>query len=189
MITWGRKSRDQDAADTIYGSIVAQARQPEFYVEAGVPDTLDGRFELLVMHAFLYFHRMKPEGEGVRRLTQLVFDTMFQDLDHNLREMGVGDMSIGKKVRKMGGAFYGRTEAYDQALSVYEDRPVELVSAIERNVFAEQGNPDGAQMLARYMSDSTQRLSDQNTDDLLAGIIEFPELKRAITGENSLSDA
>ena len=103
-----------------------------------MPDTLDGRFEMLVMHAFLYFRRMKSEGAGVRKLTQLVFDTMFQDLDQNLRELGVGDMSIGKKVRKMGAAFYGRTEAYDEAMSRNGEDPGSLASAIERNIFADQ---------------------------------------------------
>src|SRR5690242_9073061 len=86
----------------LYGAIVAQARAPAFYMNYGVPDTLDGRFELLVLHAFLYFRRLKREPAAeAGEAGQAVFDLMFLDMDRSLRELGVGDLSVPKKIKRM----------------------------------------------------------------------------------------
>lgn len=175
MINWSRKNAEQQAADTIYAVIVAQARRTEFYEKASVPDSLDGRFELLVLHAFLYFFRLKGEDKEARDVGQLVFDTMFSDLDHNLREMGVGDMSIGKKIRKMSSAFYGRTAAYDGGLKVYATQPEVLVAAISRNIFADGGAGDSAGAIAGYMQDCVDGLRQQATPAILKGRFSFAE--------------
>lgn len=169
-----REKPGQRAADSVYAAIVAQARHPEFYRTLGVPDTLDGRFDLLVIHAFLFFHRLKGEGEAARSHGQLVFDAMFADMDQNLREMGVGDMSIGKKVRKMGSAFYGGTEAYDKGVDSYSADPAVLEEAVRRNVFSEDEAGAKAGQLARYMITCTEMLQGQETDLLLSGQVEFP---------------
>ncbi len=175
MIKFFRNDTAQHAADTIYAEIVAQTRRPEFYEQVAVPDTLDGRFDLLVMHAFLFFYRLKDEKDTAGHLGQLVFDTMFADLDQNLREMGVGDMSIGKKVRKMGSAFYGRTKVYDDAMGRYDAEPDILIDAVRRNVFADVPGEDNAPRLAEYMARCSRSLRQQELGDLLKGRVLFPE--------------
>ena len=134
---WSRNTAKKQVADAIYAAIVAQARRPSFYRDAGVPDSLDGRFDVLVIHAFLFLRRLKREGETAAEVGQLVFDAMFADLDQNLREMGVGDLGIAKRVRKMASAFYGRTAAYDEALDGYSEDPQPLELAVKRNMFPE----------------------------------------------------
>ena len=102
------RRRSREAEHKVYCEIVAQARQPTFYADFLVPDTIDGRFDLIVMHAVLYFRRMRGEGAKVAEFTQEVFDLFFQDMDASLREMGVSDTRVPKKVKVMGEAFYGR---------------------------------------------------------------------------------
>lgn len=174
IFTRRRQTAARSTADSIYAAIVAQARRPEFYQAAGVPDTIDGRFDLLVMHAFAFFHRLKGESPEAREMSQLVFDAMFADLDQNLREMGVGDMSIGKKVRKMGAAFYGRARAYDAGLERFAAEPEELRDAIRRNVYSGHDHQAGPDLLAGYLNRCVAHLADQKTEDLLAGRISFP---------------
>ncbi|MGH7248056.1 MAG: ubiquinol-cytochrome C chaperone family protein, partial [Pseudomonadota bacterium] len=110
---FNRKSRT--AVQALYGAIVAAARNPAFYADRGVPDTLDGRFELIALHAFLAIRRLKQSADSAA-YAQALFDTMFADLDRNLREMGVGDLSVGRQVKTMAKAFYGRVVAYERGL-------------------------------------------------------------------------
>lgn len=174
MIRFFRTDAPQHAAEMAYAKIVAQARRPDFYEGFGVADTLDGRFDVLVLHAFLFFRRLKGADGRAAEFSQLVFDTMFSDLDHSLREMGVGDMSIGKKVRKMGDAFYGRTKAYDAAMDAHGARPADLVEAIRRNIFPDGPHTDGAERLADYMMRCEAHLAKQETGRLLQGDLDFP---------------
>jgi cytochrome b pre-mRNA-processing protein 3 len=102
--------------EAIYGMIVTQAREPAFYRELGVPDTVDGRFDLLVLHLWMVLRRLKPL-EGGAGLAQALFDRFCEDMDANLREMGVGDLTVPKRMQAFGEAFYGRAAAYDQALT------------------------------------------------------------------------
>jgi cytochrome b pre-mRNA-processing protein 3 len=117
-------------ARRLYGAIVAAARQERFYADWGVPDTLDGRFDMICLHMYLALSTLR----GKEQLRQKLTDDFFADMDRSLREMGVGDLSVGKKVRKMAEAFYGRITAYEAA----KDDPVELEKAIERNVLAKE---------------------------------------------------
>src|SRR5262245_48094906 len=96
----------------LYAAAIAQARQPVFYAGLRVPDTVDGRFELVALHVFLILQRLKSEPEATP-FAQALFDTMFADMDRNLREMGVGDLSVGKKVKAMAQGLYGRIAAYE----------------------------------------------------------------------------
>ena len=114
------------------GGVVEQARQPAFFTECGVPDTLDGRFELICLHAFFYLHRLKAERPRRAGLCQRFFDAMFADLDRALREMGTGDLSVGKQVKRMAQGFYGRIRAYEEGLAA--DDSV-LGAALARNLF------------------------------------------------------
>src|ERR1700761_176269 len=109
----GRNRQREEMIDTLYAKAVAQARQPVFYAEREVPDTVDGRFDLLVLHVFLLLHRLGAEGKATKSLNQGLFDLMFADMDRSLREMGVSDMSVGKRVKDMARAFYGRVDAYE----------------------------------------------------------------------------
>src|SRR5579885_2019728 len=100
------------AAAALYRAVVAQARAPAFYVAYGVPDTLDGRFDLIALHMFLVLHRLKSDTDA-STVSQALFDIMFDDMDRSLREMGVGDLGVGRRVRAMAEALYGRMAAYE----------------------------------------------------------------------------
>src|ERR1043165_607987 len=119
-----------------YGAIVAQAREPRFYAAYGVPDTVLGRFDLLVLHLALLLRRLR-EGDATRALAQGVFDAFCRDMDHNLREMGISDQGVPHQMRRVGEAFYGRARAYDAALAEGADDA--LVQALARNVYAGGG--------------------------------------------------
>ncbi len=166
-----------EAASSLYEKLVAQARRREFYAAAGVPDTLDGRFDLVVLHAFLVMHRLKTGGDDALELSQALFDHMFADLDGAIREMGAGDIGVPKKVRQMISAFYGRVTAYEVALA---GEAGDLAAAVSRNVYrAEDGAADGAVALARYVEAQIEALAAQEEAALLSGKVEFlaPELQ------------
>lgn len=170
---FGRGHMDE-AARALYIAIVAQARRPEFYVRAAVPDTLDGRFDLLVLHIFLVLHRLRAEGRRTSAFAQKLFDLMFADMDQNLRELGVGDMSVGKKVKAMAKALYGRIAAYEPGLT---DAAV-LADALGRNLY--RGRPPETGVLdrvQRYVRATATDLASQGVEALLAGQVRFAELE------------
>ena len=161
----------RDSADLAYRCVVKQARQPIFFTQYGVPDTLDGRFELICLHAFLYLHRLKAEGPLAKRICQIFFDKMFTDFDRALRELGTGDLSVGKHVKRMVRAFYGRIRAYEEGLSADAST---LDEALIRNVFGTApGSSQLAGMMARYVRSVASELRRQSAADLLAGRISF----------------
>lgn len=168
---FGGRARD-DEAYALYNALVAQARLPGFYLHAGVPDTLEGRFEMVMLHAFLVLHRLGQLGEPVRALGQRIFDILFDDMDQTLREMGVGDLSVGKKIKGLAAAFYGRIAAYDEALAA-DDGSV-LERALTRNVFA-AATPRAAEVtaLADYVRASRALLAVERADAFLAGKVGF----------------
>jgi cytochrome b pre-mRNA-processing protein 3 len=167
-----RRQQEDEAVTSLYAQIVAQARRAEFYEVMGVPDSLDGRFDILVLHAFLFFHRLKEEDKPIRDFGQAVFDAMFADMDQNLREMGVSDVVVGKRVKKMASAFYGRATAYDEALV----DPSQLETVIRRNIFPEQDVSDTVlRALAQYVTASVEKLSTQEVGAFLSGSLVFAE--------------
>lgn len=156
-------------ARNIYEAIVAAARHPAPYAHWGVTDDVDGRFDMIGLHMFLTLDRLKGEEAPFRQ--QLV-DEFFADMDRSLREMGVGDVSVGKKVRKMAEAFYGRLAAYDAALSASKET---MAAALARNFFP-AGDPNGdAAKLADYLLAARMQLARVATEKILAGEIEFTE--------------
>jgi len=159
-------------ATSIYAQIVAQARHPQFYETHAVPDTLDGRFDMIVLHAFLVMHRLKGQGEAAEALSQEIFDEMFLEMDRALREMGVGDLSVPKRIKKMAKAFYGRAEAYEAALGEKGDDA--LKQALARNIFPD-GAPDEAALdaLGSYVRTNVAALSRQPLDTFLKGELAF----------------
>ena len=131
--------------DAIYGMIVTQAREPLFYRDLGVPDTVNGRFDLIVLHLWTVLRRL-GEMSGMAGPAQALFDRFCADMDHNLREMAIGDLAVPKKMQAFGEAFYGRIAAYDMALS---ESPEALAQAIRRNVL-DGGSIENANRLAAY---------------------------------------
>lgn len=162
--------RETAAAERcVYEAIVAAARHPAPYASWGVADNVDGRFDMLTLHMFLILDRLKGEN-GLFR--QRLVDEFFADMDRSLREMGVGDISVGKKVRKMAEAFYGRVAAYDAALSQGREA---LAAALARNFFPEGNENRAAEKLADYVLAARKQLGDTKADAILAGKIDFPE--------------
>jgi cytochrome b pre-mRNA-processing protein 3 len=161
----GGPDLDEDAR-RLYAHLVAQARAPEFYRELGVPDSLDGRFEMLALHVFLTLRRLKRSGH--EPLAQALFDTMFTDMDRSLREIGVGDLSVGKRVKDMAKALYGRIAAYEAGLAERDDAA--LVKALERNLFGTVAAPSAAAVaaLARYLRQAAERLEAAAPAELAA---------------------
>ena len=160
-------------ARDMYSLIVAKARQPHFYSKLDVPDSVDGRFDMIALHAILVMNRLTQGGSAAKALSQKLFNEMFADMDRSLREMGAGDLSIGKKVRKMAEVFYGRAKAYGEALS-RKDVP-SLEQALARNIYAQGTDPKNLANLARYVVASAQSLATQNEADIIAGRLSFPE--------------
>ncbi len=157
-----------------YGRIVARAREPLFYTGWGVPDTLDGRFELLALHAFLVLNRLKREHAATADFAQALFDAMFADLDRALREMGVGDLGVGRRVKEMATGFYGRIAAYEKGLA----DPAALAAALRRNLY---GTTAPSEMLlaqaAAYVMRQAAALEAQPASALVAGEIGFAALE------------
>ncbi|NNF76684.1 MAG: ubiquinol-cytochrome C chaperone [Rhizobiales bacterium] len=159
-----------------YEMIVAQARHPSFYLAANVEDSVDGRFDMLVLHVYLLINRMNAdESERTAAFSQGVFDHLFEDMDRSLREMGVGDLSVGKKIKKMAQVFYGRVKVYDDGLKTYAEAPGELEDALRRNIYAGRNESGEAAKLAAYMYSSSEHLGRIDTASLLKGELSFPE--------------
>lgn len=169
----GGKQPDATAVD-LYRSIVAQARQPEFYGRHGVPDSLDGRFDMIVLHSYLVMRRLRAcASEAADKLSQNLFDLLFADMDVNLREIGVGDLGVGKRVKKMAQAFYGRVEAYDAGLAA-EDGDKTLSEALTRNLYGTiQAPPAGLAAMAGYLRAAERHLASQPDAEILAGNVDF----------------
>lgn len=166
MMSLFRRNPLREAAVRAYARVVAQARQPIFFTEYRVPDTLDGRFDLICLHAFLYLHRLKQEHGRATELGQCFFDEMFADFDRSLREMGTGDLSVGRQVRRMAEAFYGRIQAYEQGLAGGDGA---LAAAVARNLFGTApAEAWAAPALSRYIRAQSEALRDQDAAALLA---------------------
>ncbi len=173
-----KRSGARDVAGRLYLGVVAQAREPAFYTAMGVPDTVDGRFDMITLHAWLVLRRLKGEAGRPADTAQALFDTMFDDMDHNLREMGAGDLGVGRRVKTMARAFYGRLAAYDEGLAGDDDA---LATALGRNLY--RGADPGADTLAAlagYVRREAAALARQPLDDLLAGRVEFGPPPRAV---------
>lgn len=168
-------SRKPDIAEKLYAAIVAAARQPAFYRDLAVPDNIDGRFDMVTLHVFLVLDRLRSEGESVAALRQDLTDTFFADMDQSLRQMGVGDISVGKKVRKMAEAFFGRIGAYQTALG---NDPDTLQAALARNIYV--GQPEAtAAALAAWVRQARTVLAAQSKENIIGGKLEFHENHRS----------
>lgn len=162
----------RSAAEAAYGLIVEAARRPYPFTHLGVADDVEGRFELLSLHMVLVLRRIKAEGGAGKPFAQKLFDVFFRNMDDQLREMGVGDLTVGKKIRKLAEAFYGRTGAYDAALNAGDVDA--LTSALARNVYgAPDAPPDGARRMAEYAIRAGDALQALTADQVYAGDFAF----------------
>jgi len=168
-----RRVQPLDTISILYGTIVAQARLPSFYRDYGVPDTVDGRFDLIVLHLALVLRRLEGDGEAGRVLGQKVFDLFCQDMDRNLREIGIGDLKIPDEMRRIGAAFYGRAKAYNLALAEPNDDA--LTEVVARNLYAGVPSGLGAQRTASYLRKVAENLAGQDAASISRGELRFPQ--------------
>jgi len=172
MFSFLKKSTpEQRTIEAIYGMIVAQARQPAFYAAFNVPDTVDGRFDMVLLHLWMVL-RMLRQGPAEEGPAQKLFDHFCTDMDDNLREMGVGDLTVPKRMQKFGEAFYGRSAAYDAALDAGH---AELAAALNRNIFNEAG-PANAGRLAAYVTGALEQLDKVDRVAFARGEWQFPSV-------------
>jgi cytochrome b pre-mRNA-processing protein 3 len=162
------------AGRDLYESVTRQARQPSFYAALGAPDTVEGRFELYNLHVVLLLHRLRGQGAQASETSQALFDAYVSSLDDALREMGVGDISVGKKMRKLGEAIYGRVRSFDAALG--EADPAALRDMIARTVYAGAA-AEHAGALAAYVRRAVDGLAAQPLESLLEGRAAWPSVQ------------
>jgi cytochrome b pre-mRNA-processing protein 3 len=168
-----REPRGPDTISALYGMIVAQARMPCFYRDYVVADTVNGRFELIVLHLALVLDRL-AQDPALRKLGQGVFDRFCQDMEHNLREMGIGDLKVPKEMQRMGEAFYGRQMAYLAALAPTGGQT--LVDTVARNIYG--GSPPvpaAVPRLAAYIRVAVGELAAAGSASLAAGELRLPD--------------
>ena len=160
------------AAAAVHRAAVDQARLVPFYAEHGVPDTLDGRFEMIILHTFLVLHRLRSLPEA-QKFSQALYDVLFGDMDRALREMGTGDLSVGKQVRRMAQGLAGRTRAYQDGLAGTGD----LVEALRRNLYGTVTPRDeDLGFMAAYMTRQAELLQTQDAATIIGGTVAFAGL-------------
>jgi cytochrome b pre-mRNA-processing protein 3 len=165
-----RRTRPDESITSLYGTIVAQARMPAFYQSFGVPDTANGRLDMILLHVVLLLRRLDPEP-AAGPLGQAVFDLFCRDMDGNLREMGVGDLAVPRAMQRIGEAFFGRQAAYRAALDEHD--PLALITVLARNVLDGRQGAE-AERLASYVRAAVQDLAAQDIVELRAGKLGFP---------------
>ncbi len=168
-----QRAENRRIADALYEQIVAAARQPALYADWQVPDTPLGRFEMMSLHMFLLQRRLSTETGVARDLAQQLIDDFFLEVDHSLRELGIGDMGVPKRMKKLARMHYGRTEAYAATLDASDDDA--LAAALQRNVRPDTPDWAGAAALATYVRSVDAALRGQTTDGLLEGRVTFPQ--------------
>jgi cytochrome b pre-mRNA-processing protein 3 len=166
-----QRRRERDAADRLYRAVAEASRRPIFFTDFGVPDTLEGRLESLLLHVFPVVDRLRSGEEPDSDFSRLLAEAFVSDMDATLREMGVGDMSVPRRVKTLFGAFGGRLTAYAAA----KDDCEALAAAIRRNVFADSGSADDASRLASYVQAAVAAIGDMPVAALKRGAPLFPE--------------
>lgn len=166
-----RRNDNAIIVEKLYGQIVAAARQPVLYADWNVPDTPLGRYEMMALHMFLFLHRARGEGGALNDLAQEVTEEFFKDVDHSLRELGIGDTSVPKRMKKLAKMFYGRAESYGAALRA-EDREM-LAQALYRNIFPDGADWREAQAMADYVMASAHDLDSQPANAIVTGDLNY----------------
>ncbi len=176
MLRLFRRRPEDNAALSLYRSLVEKARTPAFYSELGVPDTVDGRFDMIVIHAMLVLRRLRGGGARAEAVGQALFDLMFKDMDQSLRELGVGDMSVGKHIKRMAKAFYGRATMHETGLetAIANGDARILESALTDTLFRrKEPVPAALHAIAAYIQRADRHVQAQALDALAAGVVDF----------------
>ena len=168
---FGRKT--SPATEAAYAAIVAQARQPAFYLDFDIPDTMAGRFDMIVAHIVLFCARFEGAGPDDGAAMQAVLDRFFLDMDHSLREQGISDMGVPKRMKTLASNYLGRSAAYLPALAAGDVEA--LAAAVQRNIYGSAPHALGAAALARYMIAAREALARAEAGDVLAGRMDWPD--------------
>tara|TARA_R110002020_G_scaffold474702_1_gene706799 strand:- start:7240 stop:7806 length:567 start_codon:yes stop_codon:yes gene_type:complete len=172
-----RKKANQALVGLQYEHLTAAARSPEFYRFMDVPDTVMGRFEMISAHLLLYLRRTSASGPAAQGLAQDIVDAFFEDVDHSIRELGVGDVGVPKRMKKFARMFYGRAKSYGDALDAGDETA--LAEALRRNIFPDApGAAPSMQPLAAWMARTARQLEDIPEEALAAGRLVFPAVDR-----------
>ncbi len=170
--SWFQSKKNRWAVDRLHRSIQDHALRPDFYFDGGARDNFSGRFEMTSLHAALMFRRLRAAGVAGKQLSQDVFDALFHGFDEALRDIGTGDLSVGKKIRKMGEAYYGRAKAYDEALAPGVPG-IDLGHALVRNLGVSEAEMDRFVRYVHLVEDTLKRHTDEQ---LLSGEVNWPRL-------------
>jgi cytochrome b pre-mRNA-processing protein 3 len=175
-----------EAVQSLYIESVKQSRQTDFYLNLEVADTVEGRFDMIILHMFIIMRRLKAESEKTEKFSQALFDLLFMDMDQNLRELGVGDMGLARRVPKMAEAFYGRIKAYEEGLGITDDQDAMLKSALDRNLYRNTTvSEESLSAMAHYLRSEINALDNISVDTLMKGQISFsPAPQKNIQGSN-----
>lgn len=164
-----------DPVELLYPKIVEKARQPAFYLDCAVPDTVEGRFEMILLHLAVVFQRFRNGDEAEKAVAQTVVEAFFNDMDRSLREMGIGDTSVPKKMKKLGQAYNGRLMAYHRAIDARDAD--DFARIVIRNVMAQDDGTEteaqraGAAEIAAYAMATVDRLAEASIRNLIDGDI------------------
>lgn len=173
-IYFGRERQEKQRADALYNHVVAASRNPTLYGQSGAPDTANGRFELIILHIFMLFRRMQDDDAQVKSIKQKTFDCFLENMDVNLREIGVGPDGVPKRIQKMLENFYGRAGAYQVAID--ENNLDEMTQVIARNFYSDDKiNQQGARNLAEYVFKAVILLDEASIDQLLTANFKFSD--------------
>jgi cytochrome b pre-mRNA-processing protein 3 len=174
LAQWRARRASRAVIEQIRGEIVAAARRPELYEALGAPDRIDGRFELLTLHAGLVLRRLAALGGVADAIAQDLVDSLFSHFDDTLREMGLSDIGVAKRLKAMGSAFYGRNVAYAAALD--DGSSADLATALARNVYGVTGGEAGpkAEALAHQVASLDAALAAVPIEAFTGGRFRFP---------------
>lgn len=166
-----RRNENAEIVGGLYDQVVAAARQPTFYADWNVPDTPLGRYEMMALHMFLFLHRTRGATGTLADIAQELTDEFFKDVDHSLRELGIGDVGVPKRMKKLARMFYGRAESYGNAVDA-DDRDA-LMNALSRNIFPGGDAWVHAGYMADYVTASAAALRSQADEALIAGEVVY----------------
>lgn len=171
---FGKKNNNQTIVDRQYAALTAAARMPELYERLNVPDTVMGRFEMLSISMILFFRRTRTSETSGREIAQEIVDAFFQDVDYSIRELGIGDNSVPKRMKKLAGMFYGRLEAYSKAMDAGDATALSL--ALQRNIYPEAAEPADMSGLAHWMMAAENYLSAIPEEAIATGSATMPKV-------------
>lgn len=155
-----------------YDLLTAISRDPVFFTDYDLPDTVMGRFEMVSIVMILFFRRTRASDTSGQELAQEIVDAFFQDLDHAIREIGIGDVAVPKRMKKFAGMFYGRLESYAKALDSRDEAG--LADALRRNIHPDRADAPDMQRLAHYIIETEQTLSAEPEERIATGTLAFP---------------